>query len=65
MTFMSNNLTWAASTIVDLYKAIEAFFKQLNKPFNSAAFSDTTKTRFNGKYGWHCWSIYYFVSWPI
>jgi hypothetical protein len=34
MTFVTNQMTWAASTVVDLYKrrwSIEAFFKQIKQ----------------------------------
>jgi len=41
MTFISNNTTWAASSICDLYKSrwgIEAFFKQLKQTLQLADF---------------------------
>lgn len=41
MTFITNNMTWAASSICDLYKArwaIEVFFKQLKQTLQLADF---------------------------
>jgi len=41
MTFITNNMTWSASSICDLYKArwaIEVFFKQLKQTLQLADF---------------------------
>ena len=46
MTFISNNLEWAASSICDLYKArwaIEAFFKQLKQTLQLSDFLGYSK----------------------
>ena len=54
MTFISNNLAWAASTIVDLYKhrwAIEAFFKQLKKTLQLGSFLGHNKNAIQ----WQVW----------
>jgi hypothetical protein len=54
MTFISNNLAWAASTIVDLYKhrwAIEAFFKQLKQTLQLGSFLGHNKNAIQ----WQVW----------
>lgn len=54
MTFISNNLEWAASTIVDLYKhrwAIEAFFKQLKQTLRLSSFLGHNKNAIQ----WQVW----------
>ncbi len=46
LTFMSNNLSWTASTIADLYKArwdIEIFFKQIKQHLKIKSFVGTSK----------------------
>ena len=46
MTFLTNNMTWAASSVCDLYKArwsIEVFFKQLKQTLQLANFLGYSK----------------------
>ena len=55
MTFLSNNLEWAASSICDLYKArwsIEAFFKQLKQTLQLADFIGYSKQAVR----WQIWT---------
>jgi len=55
MTFLSNNLEWAASSICDLYKsrwAIEAFFKQLKQTLQLADFLGYSKQAVR----WQIWT---------
>jgi hypothetical protein len=54
MRFMSNNLQWAASSIVELYKkrwAIEAFFKQLKQTLQLGSFLGHNKNAIQ----WQVW----------
>ncbi len=54
MTFISNNLAWAASIIVDLYKhrwAIEAFCKQLKQTLQLGSFLGHNKNAIQ----WQVW----------
>ena len=56
MTFITDNFTWAASSICDLYKArwaIEVFFKEIKQTLQLSDFISlaTTRTRCAGKYG--------------
>jgi len=55
MTFLSNNLEWAAASICDLYKArwaIEAFFKQLKQTLQLADFLGYSKQAVR----WQIWT---------
>lgn len=55
MTFLSNNLEWAASSICDLYKArwaIEIFFKQLKQTLQLADFLGYSKQAVR----WQIWT---------
>jgi len=55
MTFLTNNLQWAASTVADLYRArwqIEVFFKQLKQCFRLHGFLGTTANAIR----WQIWS---------
>ena len=55
MTFISNNLEWAASSICDLYKArwaIEAFFKQLKQTLQLSDFLGYSKQAVR----WQIWT---------
>ena len=55
MTFLSNNLEWAASSICDLYKArwaIEVFFKQLKQTLQLADFLGYSKQAVR----WQIWT---------
>ena len=48
MTFLSNNVTWAASSICELYKsrwAIEVFFKEIKQTLQLADFMGTIKLK--------------------
>jgi hypothetical protein len=55
MTFLSNNLEWAASSICDLYKArwaIEVFFKQLKQTLKLSDFLGYSKQAVQ----WQIWT---------
>jgi hypothetical protein len=55
MTFLTNNLDWAASSVADLYRArwdIEVFFKQLKQCFRLHGFLGTTANAVR----WQVWS---------
>jgi len=46
MSFLSNNMTWAASSICELYKsrwAIEVFFKEIKQTWQLADFMGTSE----------------------
>jgi hypothetical protein len=48
MTFLTNNLTWSAQTIADLYRcrwSIEVFFKELKQTLQLADFLGTQRAR--------------------
>lgn len=54
MSFLTNNLDWAASSIADLYRsrwAIEAFFKQLKQTMQLATFVGTSRNAIQ----WQVW----------
>lgn len=55
MTFITNNLQWAASSICDLYKcrwSIEAFFKQLKQTLQLCTFLGHTRNAIQ----WQIWT---------
>ena len=55
MEFLTNNLTWASSTVCDLYKsrwAIEAFFKQIKQTLQLCDFLGHTKNAIQ----WQIWT---------
>lgn len=57
MTFITNELTWAAGTVADLYKrrwSIEAFLSKSNRFSNFVIFSGTVKTPSSGRSGRPC-----------
>ena len=54
MTFITDNFTWAASSICDLYKArwaIEVFSRKSSRLFNFPILWDITKMLFAGRFG--------------
>ncbi len=68
MTFITNNLSWAASSITDLYKrrwAIEAFFKQIKQTLQLCMKTrdqgDPLKTRKNL---FNPWGLFQFIPHP-
>ena len=54
MAFLSNNMTWAASSICELYKsrwAIEVFFKEIKQTLQLADFMGTSENAVK----WQIW----------
>jgi len=61
MSFISNNMSWAASSICNLYKArwsIEVFFKQLKQTLQLADFLGHSKQAVR----WQIWTALRFIS---
>lgn len=68
MTFLSNNMTWAASSICELYKsrwAIEVFFKEVKQTLQLADFMGTSENAVK----WQIWTalltylLLRFIAW--
>ena len=68
MTFLSNNMTWAASSICELYKsrwAIEVFFKEIKQTLQLADFMGTSENAVK----WQIWTalltylLLRFIAW--
>ena len=68
MTFLSNNVTWAASSICELYKsrwAIEVFFKEIKQTLQLADFMGTSENAVK----WQIWTalltylLLRFIAW--
>ncbi|MFA6102978.1 MAG: hypothetical protein WC721_12370 [Victivallaceae bacterium] len=57
MTFITDNFTWEASSICDLYKArwaVEMFFKEIKQTLQLADFMEYNKMGYACRYGRRC-----------